>query len=438
MPVDFKNLFFQFRGPSEHRSRAEHERQLEDNATKALVYVLENGQRDQILGQFLRSVFRLRPSSELKNVEFALQRTDIRRPAVKKRVGIALAPETGLASKPGTHGGKGRPDAWIWSDGDFSLFIETKIRGKVSRQQMAGHARDLIGWHDQRIEFRCVTWNEVMDFFATLIRREQLRDGVSRLLVKEFLRYIHMLNVTESPVLDQDDFAFFLTREEDRSELQRSRLMRKLDAFVRSLAADSTMRRVLRAVSGKVRSPRSVIHPGKLLRDAASYWITVGRKERRDRCHFTVRVAEQGLSIEAFSPHKRFTTRLIDKIDQSPSEFVAALHAVPAHEPFVIRLREAHYLNPRSHYKGQRIKHTVDYLQCHSRVITAKNVRSLVVDQVRARLEENRFRPEIFFIRNFRLSELVGESDVVPKVAQAAVSMLPYVEFAGGLYGGCL
>lgn len=438
MVADFKNLFFQFRGPHSSGSADFREKQLEDNATKALVFVLEHSDRELVLGPFLRAVLRLDHSPRLNQVEFALQRTDIGRPSVRRRVGVALAPRKGLADVPGGHRGQGRPDAWIWSDGEFSLFIETKVSGQVSRQQMDGHARHLVGWAGRARTYTTVTWTDVLVFFSALQRSSRLRDDVSRLLVSEFLRYLHMIAVTDSPVFDQDDFSFFLSRPEERNEFQRAKLTRKLDAFVRTLAEDPEMRKVLLAVSGKPVAPSALIHPGKLVKTSGSYWITVGAKERRNRCHFTVRVTEQGLSIEAFSPHKSFTRRLVDKISVKPKTFVHSLHAVPADEPFMLRLREARYRDPNSPYKGQSIKSTLDYLQCHSRAVTSENVRSLVVDPVRKRLDAVDLRPEIFFIRQFRLSELVGETDVVRKVARAAIAMLPYVEYAGGLSGGSL
>jgi hypothetical protein len=98
--------------------------------------------------------------------------------------------------------------------------------------------------------------------------------------------------------------------------------------------------------------------------------------------------------------------------------------------PYFIRLREAYYHNPDSSYKGQRIGTAVDYLEIHPKVVTIENLKNLIVDPVEVRLSKRQLRPEIFLVRKFKLSELVGNSEVVDMVASAAAPMLSYLEFA--------
>jgi hypothetical protein len=137
-----------------------------------------------------------------------------------------------------------------------------------------------------------------------------------------------------------------------------------------------------------------------------------------------------------FSPHRSFTKRLVRKIKDKPSQLIASLAPMKRKAPYVIRLREAYYRNPQSPYKGQRISEAIDYLEIHPRVVTMENLWKLIIEPVEARLARPELRPEIFLVRRFPLSELVGNSEVVSLVASAAEPMLRYLEFALELDSG--
>src|SRR5262245_53981699 len=118
-----KNLFFAYRGGTSVEPASERilDKQLEDNATKALTYVLENADRSCVLEPFLQEIAGLQHPKRLSEIQFALQRVDISRPHVEHRVALSIAPMAELKSGRSGAQTAGRPDAWIWCDGLFSV-----------------------------------------------------------------------------------------------------------------------------------------------------------------------------------------------------------------------------------------------------------------------------------------------------------------------------
>jgi hypothetical protein len=306
----------------------------------------------------------------------------------------------------------------------FGVLIETKIRGRVSIDQLRRHAKTADGWSWKRVRVRSSSWSELFDLFDNLKGNRSQLDPVTYLLLDELVRYLRMTGLSSTTTFDLEDFGYFTLPPEDRHDSQRALLKRKLLQFTEDLSSTQAMLQVTRHYAGGTNRPRDLVNPGVFRRDAKGYWITVGRKERRNRCHFTVRLSEGGISLEVFSPHKSFTSRLVRMIRGTPGNFVASLKPMKRRDPYVIRH------DPESSYKGQRISHFVDFLEIHPRVITANNVQQLVIEPVEVRLRRRDLRPEIFLVRNFNLSELVGNSKVVNTVAAAATPMLRYLDFA--------
>jgi hypothetical protein len=425
-----KNLFFSYRGslPKGNRSALAFDRQLEDNATKALVYVLEHANHSQVLLPFLKKVVGSRGSLNGNDVQFALQRVDIARPSIRQQVVLSVAPSDVLTDDRSSSHVAGRPDAWIWSENSFAILVETKVRGHASYDQLRRHVAGAQGWSWKSKKMKPCSWSALYTFFQDVRRSRSELDPVTRMLLDEFVRYIRMIGLASTTTFDLEDFGYFLMPPKDRHKTQRELLKRKLNRFVEDLSSSKTMRRVIQRYAGPVSHPSKFVQPGKL--QETNYWITVGRKERRNSCHFTVRLNEEGISLEVFAPHKSFTKQFIEKIKKRPDGFISALSPMKSKSPYFIRLREAYYHNPDSSYKGQRIGTAVDYLEIHPKVVTIENLKNLIVDPVEVRLSKRQLRPEIFLVRKFKLSELVGNSEVVDMVASAAAPMLSYLEFA--------
>jgi hypothetical protein len=427
-----KNLFFSYRGGflGDNHSDLVLDKQLEDNATKALVYVLEHANRASVLRPFLRDLVGLKTTLNLEEIEFALQRADIARSSVEHRIAMCIAPVAHLKRGiVGTHNA-GRPDAWIWREDSFAILIETKVRGMATEDQLLRHIRGAQGWTSANTQRRCVSWSQVYDFFVKTRRQQPNADRMTRLLLDEFVGYLRMTALASGTTFDLDDFGYFLLQPKDRDQTTRALLKRKLVRFTEEFSASAAVKEIVRHYGGRSSRAGEFVSPGVFRKDSPNYWITVGPKQRRNRCHFTVRLSEEGISLEAFSPHKSFTKRFVRKIAEQPEGFIASLSAIDPRAPYTIRLREAYYHNPESSYKGQRISNKVDYLEIHPRVLTEVNLSTLIVEPIRMRLTNPTLRPEMFLIRHFQLSELVGNSKVVELVATAARSMLGYLRFA--------
>ncbi len=443
MQQPHKNLFFSYRGPVPRNRRLRSssfpeestsdwvfDRQLEDNATRALVYVLEHGDRSRVLAPFLKSVAGIGSKARLDEVQFALQRVDIARPSLKHRIALTIAPVPGLTrGHQGSHS-SGRPDAWIWLEGNFGVLVEAKVHGQASVAQLRRHAASADGWSWNRVRVRSATWAELYELFQNIRSRGYHLDQTTDLLLDEFVGYLRMIGLSSATTFDLEDFGYFVLPTSDRDNTQRGLLRRKLMQFTEQLGKTQAMRRVIRRYAGKATDPRQYVSPGMFRKDAKNFWITVGPKERRDRCHFNVRIDEAGIALEVFSPHKSFTRRLLNKIKTKPGEFVESLSPMKRRDPYVIRLREAYYHDPKSPYKGQRISQAVDFIELHPRVVTVENLWKLIVEPMEVRLADPRLRPEMFLVRSFGISELVGDSDVVTRLASAAAPMLRYLDFA--------
>jgi hypothetical protein len=436
MSQPHKNLFFYYRGASPQRKYFDiaFEQQLEDNATKALIYVLEHADRKRVLAPFLHRIVGVHEENQLDAVQFVLQRVNIGHEATRKRIALCIAPEKGLlhSNKPGSSPHRlGRPDAWIWREDAFAVLVETKIRGRANVRQIRNHL-NAAGWKPSSVTITPRSWSEIYDCFQH-IRHGAPLDDVSKLLLNELLRYIRMIGLATATAFDFDDFAYFMLPVDDRQSTHRSLLMRKLVRFTQDLSASPSMRRIIKRYAGQGGATEKFVHPGVFKKDATSFWITLGKKERRDHCHLTIRMSEQGMSLEAFSPHRSFTKRLVRKLKLNQREFLNALKPLRRNKAYHIRLREAFYRNPSSPYKGQVVNRAVDYLEIHPSIVDLGNLGQMITEPIERRLRRTDLRPEMFVIRNFQLSELVGKTNVVNLVASAANDMGAYLQFASEL-----
>lgn len=320
---------------------------------------------------FLQQVVGVRPPRDIDQVQFALQRVDIARPSITKRFALGIAPDSCIDSHRRGLQQSGRPDAWIWADERFAILIETKVRGAVSRHQLHRHIRGAEGWSVANAREVSKSWGSVYDFFSELRREKRKLDDTTQLLLDEFVRYLRMMALASDTTFDLDDFGYFLLRAPERDAATRALLSRKLVRFTEELTRSPSLKRIVRRYRTRGNGVSMFVNPGVFRKSSTNYWITIGPKDRRDRCHFTVRVAEDGISLEAFSPHQSFTRKLVAKIEKNPRAFVDSLRTISRNEPFVIRLREAHFQDPTSSYKGQRIGRMVDYMEVHPRVLTS-------------------------------------------------------------------
>ncbi len=430
MKQPHRNLFYYYRGPAPDGTENSYifERQLEDNATKALIYVLEHSDRTAVLKPFLREIVQLDAKCEPSGIQFALQRVDIARPNVRRKLALAIAPSLALDDRKRDAKHSGRPDAWIWEEQEFAILIETKVVGAADKSQIYRHIDTARGWSRDDSRMLCISWTQIYRFFKS--RTGHKLDPISKLLVEEFLEYLNMISVTNETTFEFEDFAFFALSAEDRSPMHKRAVSSKLTRFAEQLLKTKELRGIVALYGAKVRTNDDAFSPGTFRGTATNFWVTVGPKKRREDCHLTIRITEQGIRLDTFAPHRRFTKRLLGALRADAGGFLKSIAGIPKEESFCIRLREAYYSNPGSSYKGQRIDRISDYLEFHPSFLSRDNIERLLIEPVAKRLQMKTLRPEVFLVREFQLSEIIGRPRAVSVVAAAASKLTPYLRWA--------
>jgi hypothetical protein len=268
-----RNLFYSYRGPNPRIGERNFvfERQLEDNATKALINVLEHSDRSTVLRPFLRDVVDLDHKSDPDGIQFALQRVDIGRPEVKKKIALAIAPISGLEQHRRSAAGlSGRPDAWIWDEQDFAILVETKVVGQANSDQMRRHIATAIGWENGRAKTRSVSWERVYEFFKAVNRHPRALEPTTRFLVGEYLDYLNMISVTNRIVFDVEDFVFFALPEKERSSTHKAVVVRKLEQFTKQLADTDVVRKIVKLYGKNAATSRERVSRG-VFRDLSAF-----------------------------------------------------------------------------------------------------------------------------------------------------------------------
>lgn len=408
------------------------ERQLEDNATKALIYVLERADRSIVLVPFLQEIVRLRCKYDFNNVQFALQRVDVVRPYVRQKIALVIAPGIDLSHRKQHARNSGRPDAWIWDEQEFAILVETKVVGAADKSQIYRHVDTAQGWSRKHTKVHCVSWEEIYRFFKSVSRMGHRLDPISELLIAEFLEYMNMISVTNETAFEFEDFAYFALSQEDRSPMHKKAVISKLKRFADQLLRTKELRGIVALYGAEMRTNDDKFSPGVFRDTANNFWITVGPKKRREQCHLTIRITEQGIRLDTFAPHRKFTEKLVKAVAADTRGFLESISGIPKRESFCVRLREAYYLNPNSSYKGQRIGRFSDYLEFHPSFLGHHNVANVLIEPVARRLKMKRLRPEVFLVRDFQLSEIIGRPQAVSLVATAAARLTPYLRWALG------
>lgn len=429
MRQQHRNLFYSYRGgsPADLDRDFVFQRQLEDNATKALVNVLEHSDHDRVLLPFLSQFARVE-AQDAAAVQFALQRSAVDSRSAAKQLALVIAPVPGPAPKQAQDKLRGRPDAWVWDGKSFAVLIETKVVGQASREQLQRHFLS-AGWpRDSTVEW--ATWGAVHRFFRGIRRAQPPLDAISRLLVGEFVEYLNMTGMTDQTIFDIDDFGYFALSPENRSRTHKKVVSEKLHRFTEQLAKTKTIRDIVRLYAPNATNMQDYVNPGVFRDDSKSFWITIGPKSRREHCHLTIRISDYGIGLDVFAPHRPFTERLLTAIKRDTHGFLEALRGIPTKEAFVVRQREAYYKNPESSYKGQRIGHSIDYAEIHPSFFTASNVEETLLKPVQKRLAMGDLRPEVFLARRFGLGEVLEGEGTVETVAAAAQAMIPYLKWA--------
>ncbi len=191
----YQNVFFYYRGPSRKVPSAEAElavdRQLENNATKALINVLAHS-GSETTRCFLREVVELDVDDDGDGFVYSLLGADKEARAARRRhlVGLSMLGmvESGVAGD----GDRGVIDAAICLPGELLVAFEVKIgNGVLDSSQLQRHAKT---WRICDDHWKCVRWATIYEWAARQ-RNPALWEEVLKLLPdgdREDLREIHV------------------------------------------------------------------------------------------------------------------------------------------------------------------------------------------------------------------------------------------------------
>jgi hypothetical protein len=221
----FHNIFYSFRGPSQ-RSEHEVDVQLEDNATKALVNVLElSTERASLTRSFVELLASI-PVGSGASPSFFLQGGPAELTAPKRHLlGISMTGELPQPA-PADPSGDGRVDACIHFPDDVLLAIEAKVgAAELDYAQMARHAQR---WGiTTPSAWRTASWADVHGWVGS---RRPAADAVTRFLLDQFLEFLDVAGLTPFMGFRDEDFDFFASDVTTRNPRQRGRIRTRLAA----------------------------------------------------------------------------------------------------------------------------------------------------------------------------------------------------------------
>lgn len=178
----YNNIFHYFKGSS---NQHEHELQFENNATKALINVLQHS-TPKITTGFLQLVNEYHNLQQHETYTYALQVGSKLENVAKTALVLGIAEERTIMQETSKQRNSSIPDAAIISE-DFALLIETKIghSSKLSKEQLEHHYDK---FHDKQKNIETpliLTWKEIRRHFAE-VEKQYDPNSISHFLLKQF------------------------------------------------------------------------------------------------------------------------------------------------------------------------------------------------------------------------------------------------------------
>lgn len=236
----FHNVFSSFRGPSARREQEGSDAQLEDNATKALVNVLELAPAGaELTVSFLGQVTHVDvPATPAQPAFFLQGGPDTVQAPERYLLGLSVSGEPAPEADDAAVDGQGRADAAIYLPGQLLCALEVNVRdGELEYPQLARHAQR---WGVASAEqWRTASWPDVYRWASAELDG---RDPVSRFLLEQLLAFLRIADLTPFIGFFPSDFAFFEQPAEERTWRQRQRIRIRMaqvwEAVVRELDDD--------------------------------------------------------------------------------------------------------------------------------------------------------------------------------------------------------
>src|SRR3989344_11429 len=273
-----QNLFYYYRGPSNRKQL--NENQLEDNATKSLINVLEfsNKLNDKNISNCFLSMIGLEESPV---VSFGLQ----------------------------CNGSESRPDGLIRLNAK-SIVIETKIDALWDKSQINNHLKDLrtddllllIGKNkpeedflkDNRVKF--ISWREVYSSFKILKLKSEMQE-----FLNQFLEYLEIIGVSDFCGFDENDFEIVgkLKKkdvEDEEKQILKAKMGLLANKIIEENKKDEGLHHYVKFGLGNMQK-----------HDDSRVWLAIKRDDfpiklkesYLSQCNFTIEINEKELRINA-------------------------------------------------------------------------------------------------------------------------------------------
>lgn len=207
----FHNVFHYFRGPS--ASGETYDQQLENNATKALINVLEHS-HPSVLQSFIARFVEV--DSNIDRPSFGIEGGPETPLASGTRSWlIAIASDPVMPVPPEGHtfdGGKGRIDASIYLPGELLVAIEVKVGdGQFDYAQLERHSKT---WNVEE-PWIPVAWRDI--YLWAREREAAEADPISAFLLRHLVGFLRTVGLTPFVGLEAEDFSFFASEPNTRS-----------------------------------------------------------------------------------------------------------------------------------------------------------------------------------------------------------------------------
>lgn len=322
-----QNIFYYYRGPSKKTENVLHDRQVEDNTTKALINLLEFANR----------------------VDFA--------PLQKHFLKAINVPQKQVTSfRLQKHEEKSRPDGVI-NFADSKLFIESKVAAHLDLEQISRHLKSLTD-HDFLLvitndktdrkkvnsifdaRLRYASWHDI-HHICIGVRNEIKADKKFRAIsaiIEDFINYLEVIVMTEFTGFKDEDFDFWISPNPHYVPI----LKNKLEALANSIRKELPQKL----------SKYSYVRRGnvsKTEQDERYAWVAIKKPEDRsdilNQCNFTIEISKSGLEINSVIRNGRTNNPraplgvFYNKLSNDPESFIATLQKIKRNGKLIISRR---------------------------------------------------------------------------------------------------
>jgi len=291
----YHNIFVYYRGPSS-AALTEHDanKQLEDNATKALINVMELGSPElarSFAQRFAPAFGQAWPSGQ-RAVFYLQGGPENLTPGPRVLVGISVAGEigdTGIndAVKQGS-----RIDAAIVPPHGGLLAIETKVVDLLDRAQLDRHAER---WDIAPEDVSPVAWSAVWEWARG--EGDHAPDPVSEFLISQFCEYLAILGFGQWAGFRPEDFEQFTSWSWEQVPIIRSRVKEALE-------------RALELMSDEDAEMLRPVESGRFPKGAETAWAQTNRGQ--PGANVTVQLGADGLQLNTVGWTHNQASRLAD------------------------------------------------------------------------------------------------------------------------------